>query len=202
MAVRLLTVQDLVELRLSKSPQRDSAATSGHVFPYVCPLTQRPMNGRHAFVYLRRCGCVFSETGLRNVCASDGSESQPCPSCSAPFQYQELAVAAADVSSDVIWLNPPKDVQHMRRERLAARRGATKRKKAHDGQEASQRQRGTESAELLDRVRTACVADSSPGLNDGAPGAEAARQVRDAQATAAQNVRGAQMEHRAKGERV
>ena len=153
------------------------------------------MNGRHTFVYLRPCGCVLSESGLRNVCApgrkgkADGSESeQACPACSTPFRYAELDVAADDIDADVVWINPPADVQQTRRERLAAqrKRAAAKRKQARA--EDAEGPKRAEGADAAKRARTACAADTRPALNANAPGALAAQQVRESQSNAARNL--------------
>ncbi|RKP09963.1 Rtf2 RING-finger-domain-containing protein, partial [Thamnocephalis sphaerospora] len=34
---------------------------------FVCPITQREMNGRYRFVFSRRCGCVVSEQAVKEV---------------------------------------------------------------------------------------------------------------------------------------
>lgn len=197
-----LTWQDLRELRLSENA---ASADGTAEFPFACPLTQRPMNGRHTFVYLRPCGCVLSESGLRNVCApgrkgkADVSESeQACPACSTPFRYAELDVAADDLDADVVWINPPADVQQTRRERLAAqrKRAAAKRKQARsEDAEGPKRAEGADAARRADgaedsakRARTACAADTRPALNANAPGALAAQQVRESQSNATRNL--------------
>lgn len=194
-----LTRQDLRELRLS-----ENAATADETaeFPFACPLTQRPMNGRHAFVYLRPCGCVFSESGLRNVCApgnkgkTDVPESeQACPTCSTPFRYAELDVAADDVDADVVWINPPADVQQTRRGRLGAQRKRAAAKRKQERSEDTERPKRADGAaaersdgDAAKRARTACAADTRPALNTNAPGALAAQQVRESQTNASRNL--------------
>ncbi|CAD6944423.1 unnamed protein product [Tilletia controversa] len=96
----------------SSSSSADAAAAAAAAdeatgpFPFVCALTQKELNGKMRFVYLRSCGCVLAESGLRTVAAA-GSSSAPisasaltavkreegvklkqhdCPLCSKPFR--------------------------------------------------------------------------------------------------------------------
>ncbi|KAK0538199.1 Replication termination factor 2 [Tilletia horrida] len=86
----------------SGSSSNDEASAS---FPFICALTQKELNGKARFVYLRSCGCVLAEAGLRTVAASSSSSSKgkekaaveansskqqlddyECPLCSKPFR--------------------------------------------------------------------------------------------------------------------
>ena len=111
-------MRDATEIRLTRNPVPPREEDGTQYYPYACPLTQRPMNGRHAFVFLP-CGCVFSETGLRHVATAGRDDRAQCPQCAAPFR---AAYDPKDVECDVTWLNPTLDVQAARREQLAARR--------------------------------------------------------------------------------
>lgn len=34
---------------------------------FICPISMKEMNGKHRFVYLDTCGCVFAEQALKEV---------------------------------------------------------------------------------------------------------------------------------------
>lgn len=80
---------------------------------FVCPLNLKLMNGVQPFVYIRSCGCVFSQSGLRalgqnpptreksgseesNVDSADKEELDVCPQCATKFSQ----------TSDVMTVNP------------------------------------------------------------------------------------------------
>ncbi|CAO3648302.1 unnamed protein product [Cunninghamella blakesleeana] len=46
---------------------------------FICPVSMKEMNGKHRFVYLDSCGCVFAEQTLKEV------NSKECLSCGKPF---------------------------------------------------------------------------------------------------------------------
>ncbi|KAI0264966.1 Rtf2 RING-finger-domain-containing protein [Gloeopeniophorella convolvens] len=87
----------------------------------VCPLTFKEMTGAVPFVYLARCGCVFSQAGLRAVSSpssatpdkeQDGEtegagagELDVCPQCATKYNRAE----------DVRLINPgPEEEERMR----------------------------------------------------------------------------------------
>ncbi|KAK0544707.1 Replication termination factor 2 [Tilletia horrida] len=104
--VRELSLEPNPALRRRNSPT--SSAESGPSsakedsstpFPFRCALTQKELNGKSRFVYLRTCGDVLAETGLRTVASasSTGDSSKAgdaasklklydCPICSKPFR--------------------------------------------------------------------------------------------------------------------
>jgi hypothetical protein len=34
---------------------------------FICPISMKEMNGKHRFVYLDTCGCVFAEQSLKEI---------------------------------------------------------------------------------------------------------------------------------------
>lgn len=34
---------------------------------FICPISMKEMNGKHRFVYLDTCGCVFAEQALKEI---------------------------------------------------------------------------------------------------------------------------------------
>lgn len=101
--------------------------------PFVCPLTQREMNGKHRFVYLATCGCVMSESGLRAVVAEQANNEEQisrCPVCGTSFSTRSLGKRDIQAGGDVIILNGNEaEVDAMRREMEKKREVELARKK-------------------------------------------------------------------------
>ena len=84
---------------------------------FACPLTMKEMNGAQPFVYLKTCGCVFSQAGLKTLTESGTASPKEgeveeantkqldvCPQCATKY----------DKSFDVLLLNPsPTDEEQM-----------------------------------------------------------------------------------------
>nr|XP_039249720.1 replication termination factor 2-like [Styela clava] len=85
---------------------------------YICPVAGIEMNGRYKFCYLRTCGCVFSNRALKEV------RDEICLTCSKKYSAYD----------DVITLNGSKDEEDLLRQKLEARKSASKsdRKKKRD----------------------------------------------------------------------
>lgn len=140
--------QDVRPLRLTQNPtyrppSPTSASSDVQSSPYVCPLTQKEMNGKHRFVYLRTCGCVLSEAGLRAVSADIGQSSsksnaseqneepnrviaedvRTCPQCAVPYHANALMKGREpDPGGDVVVINPPATEQAAMRSAMEAAR--------------------------------------------------------------------------------
>ena len=117
--------QDVKTLKLtpnaSKTPPSASFSESQpERASFVCPLNFKEMNGSQPFVYLKPCGCVFSQAGLKAVTQSTtppkSPDTQPegesaggadkpwldlCPQCGAKY----------DRVTDVLQLNPPPEME-------------------------------------------------------------------------------------------
>ncbi|CAG8496672.1 647_t:CDS:2 [Diversispora eburnea] len=68
------SLKDVKTLNLTVNPafKESSAASIAHfdqemVSRFICPITRKEMNGKSKFVYLNKCGCVFSEQGLKEI---------------------------------------------------------------------------------------------------------------------------------------
>lgn len=116
-AGHLRGLKDIKELRLTPNPSFSSTEvdTEDDNTPFICPLSQRQMNGRHRFVYLAPCGCVMSESGLRGT-LSDDVDTADCPVCGTKFSTKTLGRHDIQPGGDVIIINGTSDeVQEMRR---------------------------------------------------------------------------------------
>ncbi|WFD00492.1 Replication termination factor 2 [Malassezia yamatoensis] len=165
-------LKDVREVRLLPNPVRNDSDKD--YYAYLCPLTQRALNGKYRVVCLWTCGCVMSESGLRETTGVSKSSSEtrlPCPVCNELFDATPiLDQSMRTIDQDIVWVNPPAEEQLKLREHLASAQKANKRKKAESGSLSEKRS----------KMR-------APTLNEAAPGAYAANQVRIAQANAAMN---------------
>lgn len=127
-----LLIQDVKTLKLTARP---TPITSTDIPPsevpqFVCPLNLKEMNGVQPFVYIRSCGCVFSQSGLRallgpnppsreisnseesNGVPADKEELDVCPQCATKFSQ----------TSDVVTINPSEDEEERMRAAMELRR--------------------------------------------------------------------------------
>lgn len=157
LAGHLRGLKDVRELKLTPNPafRAEQVATQADdndaPTPFVCPLNQRPMNGRHRFLYLVPCGCVMSESGLRATLSeehtsgkngnfppnggekgskSDSKSTAACPVCGTAFRSDTLGKRGITPGDDVVVINGTDDeVEAMRRAMEAAREREKARKK-------------------------------------------------------------------------
>jgi hypothetical protein len=121
-------LKDVKELKLESNPSftREIVASKSTEeelpAPFICPLTQREMKGKHRFVYLATCGCVMSESGLRGVVSEQTSEQgqeqvASCPVCGVAFSTASLAKREILPGGDVVIINGTEgEVEAMRKE--------------------------------------------------------------------------------------
>ncbi|KAI8882321.1 DUF602-domain-containing protein [Backusella circina FSU 941] len=95
------SLKDTTKLNLTPNPAYNDkgadSTTMGNLerdvkSKFICPISMKEMNGKHRFVYLDSCGCVFAEQALKEV---PGHE---CVSCNKPYE-----------ASNVIVINPNKE---------------------------------------------------------------------------------------------
>ncbi|CAG8602075.1 1309_t:CDS:2 [Ambispora leptoticha] len=74
----IASMKDVTTLNLTLNPafKETSNANTAHFEPgivsrFICPITRKEMNGKLKFVYIEKCGCVFSEQGLKEVPSSN-----------------------------------------------------------------------------------------------------------------------------------
>lgn len=128
----LLMIQDIKTLKLTarSTPVTSTDVPPGEVPQFVCPLNLKEMNGVQPFVYLRSCGCVFSQSALRTLLPSStptkeissGEESNGnspakeeldvCPQCATKFSQ----------TSDIMTINPSEDEEQRMRAGMELRR--------------------------------------------------------------------------------
>lgn len=106
-AKHIRTLKDVKQLVLTKSTPRvpKDIKSNGHAADayldyqasnYICPITGLEMNGRYRFRFSWKCGCVFSERGLKEV------PSPICHNCATPFTEEDLVVINGNVSDATI----------------------------------------------------------------------------------------------------
>jgi len=75
-------------LNLMQNPAyKGNQKESKPIAPFVCPLTLKEMNGNQKFVYLKSCGCVFYEAGLKEL---QQRSSLACPNCSKSYYAKQI----------------------------------------------------------------------------------------------------------------
>jgi hypothetical protein len=125
-AGHLRGMKDLQELKLepnlaaSRTLSSSTPSEEELPSPFLCPLTQREMNGKHRFIYLATCGCVMSESGLRVVVAEQANDEEQvstCPVCGTSFSISTLGKRDIRAGGDVVIINgTDKEVDAMRDE--------------------------------------------------------------------------------------
>ncbi|PWN52609.1 DUF602-domain-containing protein [Violaceomyces palustris] len=139
-AAHIRGLKDVRELCLTrnrnyKPPSPTSISNEITSSPFLCPLTQKEMNGKYRFVYLVPCGCVFSESGLRAISSEvisatvppampasstdsksskedekqepEAADARPCPQCGTVYRANSMAKGKeAEAGGDVVMLNP------------------------------------------------------------------------------------------------
>lgn len=155
-------LKDVRPVTLTPNPVRESERGEALYYPYACPLTQRPMNGKHKFVALWTCGCVLSEVGLRETAFPGAPRKEvqtetPCPQCGVGFQPAALWHTTPTIEDDVVALYPSLDTQKALREQLVTQR--KKRKASAAAPESLQRTSDAE-ADRLKRARCNSVVPS------------------------------------------
>ncbi|KAI2663927.1 Replication termination factor 2 [Labeo rohita] len=69
------SIKDVKELNLTDNPAwegerrniKGDCYEDMHCAMFICPVVGLEMNGKHKFLYLQTCGCVFSERALKEV---------------------------------------------------------------------------------------------------------------------------------------
>lgn len=88
------SLRDVREIKLIKNPEiTNSSIERRNISLYICPITKLEMNGKHRFVFLWNCCCVFSEKTLKQI-DNDGH----CPSCSNAYKKEEIVVLNGNVA--------------------------------------------------------------------------------------------------------
>ncbi|KAG8220670.1 DUF602-domain-containing protein [Butyriboletus roseoflavus] len=174
-------VRSLKDVKTLKLTARSTPTTSTDLPPteipqFVCPLNLKEMNGLQPFVYVRPCGCVFSQSGLRallgpnppnrELSSGEGNngdsahkqELDVCPQCATKFSQ----------TSDVVTINPSKDEEQRMRVAMDLRRSRepvkSKTKKRKAGTDAVVE----EAATVLKKKKSTSARHSlspAPGLN-------------------------------------
>ena len=96
-AKHIRSLKDVKQLVLTKKIPKElkNGKTNGHAADsyldfqasnFICPVSGLEMNGRYRFCFSWKCGCVFSERGLKEV------PSASCHSCGTPFNEEDLII--------------------------------------------------------------------------------------------------------------
>ncbi|KAF4112631.1 replication termination factor 2 [Onychostoma macrolepis] len=88
------SIKDVKELNLTDNPAwegerhniKGDCYEDMHCAMFICPVVGLEMNGKHKFLYLQTCGCVFSERALKEV------KTEICHKCGDPFHEDDLVM--------------------------------------------------------------------------------------------------------------
>ena len=161
-ASHLVSLKDLVTLKLTPNPTYDAAAPAAITASepvkakWICPVSMKEMNGGSArkdagrWVYLRGCGCAVTETGLKQLrIGSPGPESD-CLICGTKYDK--------DADRETVTINPSQEEEESMRASLAARRRIEKAEKERkkrekkDAKDAKKRKADDTAAPVLASV--------------------------------------------------
>ncbi|KAG6373230.1 DUF602-domain-containing protein [Boletus reticuloceps] len=128
-------IRSLKDIKTLKLTARPTPPTSADVPPsevpqFVCPLNFKEMNGVQPFVSLRSCGCVLSQSALRELLfpnpptreisnseesngdSADKEQLDVCPQCATKFSQK----------SDIQMINPSEEEEQRMRAAMDIRR--------------------------------------------------------------------------------
>ncbi len=153
-AGHLRGLKDVTQLQLGRNPAFKAESTQALdllaqegalVFPFVDPLTGKELSGKQRCIYLRSCGCVFTEASIRAVASEAKASSsssdaaadstRQCPSCGKSFRAGSTLskgkpLEPGELGCDVIVLNPTDVERAALRECMLAERAQAAAKKA------------------------------------------------------------------------
>ncbi|XP_026104032.1 protein RTF2 homolog isoform X1 [Carassius auratus] len=158
------SIKDVKELNLTDNPAwkgerrniKGDCYEDMHCSMFICPVVGLEMNGKHKFLYLQTCGCVFSERALKEV------KTEICHKCGDPFQ-----------EDDLVMLNGTKEevekLQRAMEERRSKAKTAKKSKKSKDTK-VSKAQDPSVTAGSCDASETKPTSLNGESSSDSAPG--------------------------------
>ncbi|KAF9235748.1 Rtf2 RING-finger-domain-containing protein [Melanogaster broomeanus] len=142
------SLKDVKTLKLTARSTPASPSDALGVVQFVCPLNVKEMNGTQPFVYIRSCGCVFSQSGLRTVLGtppptretSSSEESNGAPASKEELEVCPQCATKFSRSSDILIINPSEEEEErmwvdmeLRRSREPAKVKTKKRKAGVEG---------------------------------------------------------------------
>ncbi|RHZ51228.1 hypothetical protein Glove_481g87 [Diversispora epigaea] len=149
------SLKDVKTLNLTVNPafKESSAASIAHfdqemVSRFICPITRKEMNGKSKFVYLNKCGCVFSEQGLKEI------PSETCIQCGKPF-----------TSESIITINSSPLEQEKLKAELAEKKAKAKDKKGKKRMKINQEKKSSLDS-LIEEKSTTSSSDNKRKMDD------------------------------------
>ncbi|KAL1935964.1 hypothetical protein VTP01DRAFT_98 [Rhizomucor pusillus] len=139
------SLKDTMKLNLTVNPsynENNDATTMGHLdkeikSKFICPISMKEMNGKHRFVYLDTCGCVFAEQSLKEV------KSKECMTCGTPFEPENIIV----INPQKEELESMKAVMKTKKAKAKAEKKAKKAAKKGEKTEETEKKRKRDTAE-------------------------------------------------------
>ena len=76
----ITSLKDIVTLNVKPNDKKDAA------YPFVCPISNVELNGINKFVFLWKCGCLFSEKAFDQIKSSQ----KVCPICNSDYANEDI----------------------------------------------------------------------------------------------------------------
>lgn len=148
--LRDITDLNLTPNTLYRPPSPTTSATDHSVYPFMCPLSSKQMDGKQRFVYISSCGCVMSFTGLRTTVTASKAidearpDHKPCPVCGKEFNAAGLAKGKqVEVGGSIVTINPNEaeeaEMREMMERTRAEQAAAKKKAKARTADQAAEK---------------------------------------------------------------
>ncbi|CAD8085428.1 unnamed protein product [Paramecium primaurelia] len=76
----LQNIKKIKKLNITENPDQNNE------FPFVCPISQKALNGKEKFQALWTCGCVFNEKLIKDLKIKE----LKCPICNKPYTEKDI----------------------------------------------------------------------------------------------------------------
>jgi len=118
--MHITSLKDLIPVSFTQNPLYKP--DSNHS-PFICPITQLEVGGKHKFVVMTECGCVVSQRALKEI------SSTCCLVCEKPFDPSQVLVLN-DLSPDTeIWKSTQTELINQKSKQKQPKLKGKKRKK-------------------------------------------------------------------------
>jgi hypothetical protein len=128
------SLKDIVTLNLELNPQGTKPVKSivandfqdnQTVFPFICPITKKEMNGHSKFIFLQSCGCVVSELALKTI------KTNECLVCNLRFEPEDVIIINPITEKDIKVANDRIDMRLSKKKKRKVQKLDPKKRKTN-----------------------------------------------------------------------